>query len=291
MRRPAFDSRRSATMVLLIANVVAFVLECIYYRYPPLIEYGNPVALSWQGLRHGQVWQLITFQFMHAGIWHLVFNCWSIFVFGRELEATLGVKRFLTLYFSSGIIGGLVQALAGGMAEHYARTPWGLRFEAPTVGASAGALGLIAAYAMLFPERQLMMLPIPIMIRAKILLLFTAAFAVFSIIVPMGSTADAAHLGGMLTGVLFIRYAIHWEWHWPQLRRTGRQPPRRLVRVPTGSSASWGRTRTEGELPPDEFLSKEVDPILDKISAHGIQSLTDRERRILEAAREKMSRR
>jgi hypothetical protein len=92
----------------------------------------------------------------------------------------------------------------------------------------------------------------------------------------------------------FVRYAIHWHWHWPSLGRTRRQPMRPpLVRVPSRSAARWGQPqgRADDDLPPEEFLSKAVDPILDKISAQGIQSLTERERRILEKAREKMVRR
>jgi hypothetical protein len=164
------------------------------------------------------------------------------------------------------------------------------------VGASAGALGLVAAYATLYPERPLMLLLffiIPVSMRAKFLLLFSALLALFGVIFPVSNVADAAHLGGIIVGVLYIRYAVHWEWHWPRLRRGGNQPPRRLVRVSSGSSAAWGRNRgySDDEIPADEFLSKEVDPILDKISAHGIQSLTERERRILQSARDRIKRR
>jgi hypothetical protein len=91
----------------------------------------------------------------------------------------------------------------------------------------------------------------------------------------------------MLTGIVFIRYAIHWQW--PQFNRSNRRHPRPLVQVPSQKSASWRSRSGPEDLPPEEFLSKEVDPILDKISAQGIQSLTDRERRILEAARHKMA--
>jgi membrane associated rhomboid family serine protease len=237
MRRSPFDTQRSATMLLLVANVVAFLGECIVYGYPPgsHIAWGDKFALSWEGLSHGYVWQLLTFQFMHAGLLHLLFNCWAIFVFGREVEATLGVRRFLTLYFASGAIGGLVQTLAGGLAVNFFSTSqWAMRFAGPTLGASAGALGLLAAFAMLFPER-----------------------------------------------------------HWPSLRRGPRPVPRRLVRVRSGNAAAWARSKPPAaeDLPPEEFLSKEVDPILDKISAQGIQSLTERERRILQAARDKMGKR
>lgn len=296
MRRPAFDTRRSATLALLVTNVVVFLLECVHYGYPPgaRLPLADPFALSWAGLQHGYVWQLITFQFMHAGWLHLLGNCWVIYVFGREIEQALGVKRFLTLYFASGICGGLLQALAGGLAAHFTNSEWAQSFAGPTVGASAGALGLLAAFAMLYPERQLVLLlffVIPVSMRAKFLLLFSGLLAVFGILWPYDHLADAAHLGGILTGIIFIRYAIHWEWHWPQLRRTGRQLPRRLVKVPSGSSAQWRNRSSDAEIPPEEFLSREVDPILDKISAQGIGSLTERERRILEAARERMSRR
>jgi rhomboid family protein len=298
MRRSPFETQRSATLMLLVANGVAFIGECILYGYPPgnHLPPDSVLALSWFGLARGYVWELVTFQFMHAGILHILLNCWVIYVFGREVEAALGVKRFLALYFSSGIIGGLVQALAGGLAVHFGNDSLIMRFAGPTVGASAGALGLLAAFATLFPERPLMLLLffiIPLSMRAKFLLLFSALLAVFGLLFPVGHLADAAHLGGIATGILFIRYAAHWhpDWHWPRLRRGNRPAPRRLVRVPSASSASWARSKPIEELPPEEFLSKEVDPILDKISAHGIQSLTERERRILEAARQKMGKR
>ncbi len=297
MRSSPFDTRRSATVGLLVANAVAFLLECVRYGYPPRFPAGDYLALSWYGLTHGYVWQLITFQFLHGGLLHLLFNCWAIYIFGREVEEALGVKKFLTLYFTSGVIGGLFQALAGGLAVRFGTTTWIMHFAAPTVGASAGAFGLLAAFATMFPERRLMLLlffVLPVSMRAKFLLLFSGLLALFGLLFPAGNMADAAHLGGMLTGILFVRYALHWEWHWPRLRRSNRQVPLRLVKVGSGGSGMWTRSkpgRADDDLPPDEFLSKEVDPILDKISAHGIQSLTDRERRILELAREKMGKR
>jgi membrane associated rhomboid family serine protease len=295
MRQSQFDSRRSATMALLIVNVVAFVLECFRYGGSPHFPNGDYLALSWEGLRHGYVWQLITFQFLHAGIWHLVFNCWAIYMFGREVEIALGARKFLILYFLSGVIGGLLQALAGGLHEVFPNSAWAGAFAAPTVGASAGALGLVAAFATLFPERSLTLLLffiIPVNMRAKFLLLFSGLLSLFGILFPSstGSVADAAHLGGMLTGMFFIRYAMHWNFQLSNLNRRRGTPPRRLVKVGSTGSARWGRAKPIGdaELPADEFLSREVDPILDKISAHGIQSLTERERRILEAARQRM---
>lgn len=296
MRQSQFDSRRSATMLLLIANAVAFLLECLRYNYPPAFRDGDLLALSWAGLKHGYVWQLVTFQFLHAGLLHLLVNCWVIYVFGRELEIALGARRFLILYFSSGIIGGLLQACAGGLEQVFPASLWVRSFAGPTVGASAGGFGLVAAFAMLFPERVLTLLLffiIPVNMRAKFLLLFEALLTLFGIAFPYGAMANVAHLGGMVTGLVFVRYAMHWEWHWPNWRRKRGTVPRRLVKVGSANAARWGRAKADAEadMPAEDFLSREVDPILDKISAQGIQSLTERERRILEAARERMGKR
>jgi membrane associated rhomboid family serine protease len=288
VRRPAFGPAWSATVVLLVVNVVAFILQNVLYTFFPGFRTDAYLALSVDGLRHGFAWQLLTYQFMHGGWLHLLLNCWAIYVFGREIEVTLGWKPFLTLYFSSGIIGGLFQALAGVLLRG--------AFAAPVVGASAGVFGLVSAFSVLYPERSLTLLLffiIPVSMRAKYLLLFSALLTVFGIIFPKDNIAHAAHLGGMLTGIVFVRYAMHWHWRWPRVPRIRSQPIRPLVKVPGRSSSAWGQKQggVEEDLPADEFLSKAVDPILDKISAHGIQSLTERERRILETAREKMVRR
>jgi len=240
-------------------------------------------ALRVEGLKHGYIWQLLTYGFMHSvpGPLHLICNCWAIYVFGQDVEEALGRKPFLGLYFASIIIGALLQALAGVLL--------GGVLARSVVGASAASLGLAAAFAMLFPERVLLLFFV-IPMRAKYLLLLCAGLTLYGILRP-DDIAHYAHLGGMLTGIIFVRYAMHWDWHWPKLRRTRGEPPRRLVKVGSSSAVRWGRGKPEEDLPADEFLSKEVDPILDKISAHGIQSLTEREKRILEAARQKIGKR
>jgi hypothetical protein len=210
-------------------------------------------------------------------------------MFGREIEAALGWKTFLTLYFASGVLGGMVQILAALVL--------GGSFAGSVVGASAGAFGLVAAFAMLYPERPLMMLlffVIPLSMRAKYLLLISGVLALVGIAFPADNVAHAAHLGGMLTGIFFIRYLIHWNWRWPAFGKSFRRSPvRKLVNVHSKKTAPWKTSvaPAEEDLPAEEFLRREVDPILDKISAHGIQSLTERERRVLEAARAKMSKR
>jgi membrane associated rhomboid family serine protease len=284
MRSTPFNPRRSATVILLLVNIAVFLVQTGVSQFFPNFPTDRYFPLSLEGLKQGYVWQVLTYAFMHAGVVHLFFNCWAIYVFGRDVEEALGRNSFLALYLCSGILGGLVQILAGVLL--------GGPFAGSVVGASAAAFGLCAAFAMLFPDRVLLLfffLPV----RSKYLLLLEAVLAILGILWPTDNIAHAAHLGGMITGMVFIRYASHWDWHWPRLRRPMRQPPRRLVKVTSANGGLWGRSKStvDNDLPADEFLSKEVDPILDKISAQGIQSLTERERRILQAAREKMGKR
>jgi membrane associated rhomboid family serine protease len=292
MRQPAYrESRVSFTVALLILCAIVFVIECIVCGYPPAFSEGNYFTLSVDGLKHGFVWQLLTYQFMHAGLMHILLNGWAIYIFGRAIEETLGGKNFLILFLTSGVIGGLVQMLAAWLWPDY--------FGGPVVGASAGAFGLVAAFAVLFPERELMLLlffVLPLRLRAKTLLWFAAALAVFGLVVHGDNIANAAHLGGMLTGIIFIRLFIQGRWHWPQWGFPERRAaPHEFVAAGSGKSKRgfWRSAvgKSDDDSSTDEFLKNEVDPILEKISAHGIQSLTARERQILEKARAKMAKR
>ncbi len=237
------------------------------------------LPLSVEGLEHGYIWQLVTYQFLHAGWLHLIFNGWAIFVFGRAMEDLLGGKKFLALVFSSGIVGGVFQVLAALLWRQY--------FGGPVVGASACAFGLVAAYATLFPERELTLLIffiIPVHLRAKTLLYVSAALAWAGFALPrliMPGTAHAAHLGGMAMGWFFVRKILQGNWSRLEgfLHPVNKMLPTRPVRELVEKN------------PDGDFMASEVDPILEKISAHGIQSLTAREREILENARAKIAKR
>jgi len=279
MREGQFRSGRSVTLTLVIINAAVFLVQAMLERFTRFpTEYY--FALSLGGLQHGFVWQFLTYQFMHGGLLHLVVNLWAIYVFGNEVELALGRRSFLTLYLGSGIVGGIVQTLAAFAFRG--------EFAAPVVGASAAAFGLAAAFSLLFPDRLLLLFFI-IPIRAKYLLVISGLLTMYGLMFPGGNIAHAAHLGGILTGIIYVRYAAQWNWRWPKFKLRSSSP--RLVKVSSDQARRWAKSRpseTE-DLPAEEFLSKEVDPILDKISALGIQSLTERERRILEKARAKMA--
>jgi membrane associated rhomboid family serine protease len=288
MRQPDYGSRASLTVALIVVNALVFFFELSVSGNPhSLFIEDHYFALSGEGLKNGFVWQLLTFQFMHAGLLHILANCWAIYVFGRAIEETLGRKKFLILYLSSGVVGGICQVLAGWL--------WPGLFGGPVVGASAGGLGLMAAYAVLFPERELLLLlffVLPIRLSAKMLLMLSAVLALAGIIFPISHIANAAHLGGMLTGVIFIRLFVQGRWgQWDFPSR--RAAPRELVSTRAGKGSFWrsASDQPDEDLSTDEFVKSEVDPILDKISRQGIQSLTAREREILEKARERMAKR
>jgi membrane associated rhomboid family serine protease len=282
--RPTFRLRWSWTTALLAAYAVVFVAEILASPAPRQLIPGNAFcneyfALSKEGIEQGFVWQLVTYQFMHAGLLHLLLNCWAIYVFGRELESLLGGRRYLALMFSSGIIGGVVQVLTAMV--------WPELFGGSVVGASACAFGLVAAFAMIFPERELMMLIffiIPVRMKAKTLLIFSAVLAVMGITFHeyvMPGVAHAAHLGGMAMGWFYVKKILKN----PALAGAAEEKlfvPPKLAKK---------KAVVQEEKSADEFLESEVDPVLDKISAHGIHSLTARERAILEAARKKMAQR
>lgn len=291
MRQSGYDrniASFSMTFLLIMANLAVFVWTEIATSYFPvgLDNTFKYCALSNEGLSHGFIWQFLTFQFLHLGPTHFILNMVGLFFIGRALEPMLDSKQFLALYLGSGIIGGVFQSLLGLMIPSV--------FGVQVVGASAGVFGLLAAIGTL--ERDLEFLAFFVLpIRAKYLAWFGVIVSLFYIVVPaQPGIAHAAHLGGMAAGFAFVRLFVQHRWHLPQWRFPSRRyTPRVLAAKGVNKKSLWNTTPIPPaeELTPDEFLQREVDPILDKISERGIQSLTAREREILEKARSKMNRR
>ena len=293
MRDQSGRIRWSMTTIIAVTLLVVFALQCINQAYLHTnAEYW--LALTPGCLRHGWLWQLITFQFLHANLWHLAGNLLVFWWVGRFVEHVLGTKRFLVALFGCGAVGGLLQAVLMLLAPD--------RFGSIVVGASAGVSGLFAIFALL-ERNSTVRLWFVLPIRAITLLWVLGIISFFFTIVPTQgqSVAHAAHLGGLLAGVAWMKLGWHrdyvrlpWEGllaRWQGWRPFGtRKRPRELVKTASVKGSKWPvRSDPDADLPSGEFISREVDPILDKISQHGIQSLTDRERRILELARNKMA--
>lgn len=294
MRDSMNEPRVSVTVILLIVNAIVFIVQLANSNTSEGLNIQDTYfKLSLDGLEHGYIWQLLTFQFMHGSWTHLIFNSLVLFFFGRAVEGALGGRKFVTLYFSSGIIGGLLQM---GFVLLFPSQ------NGAVVGASAGISGLIGAFALMNWAEPFTMIFyfIPLTMRGKTLFWVTLALTVGGMILPFISPpkdqvviANAAHLGGLLAGFFYIRQIVQGRWHLPQLHLPPRRPPmpRELAVKRVGKKPFWNQNPAprDEEVSADEYLQKEVDPILDKISAHGIQSLTARERQILEKARSKMN--
>ncbi len=181
--------------------------------------------------------QILTHMFMHAGIWHLFFNMYALFIFGQVLEKVWGPKRFLIYYMVCGLGAALVHETV--IAFEYAKimkiiSPEQLQMvldegadilregkvytnntmqdlqlllNTPTVGASGAVFGILLAFGILFPNTQLMLLFPPIPIKAKYFVIAYGAIELYLAFTQPGSNiAHAAHLGGMLFGYILIRY-------------------------------------------------------------------------------------
>ena len=164
--RDAYNVPR-VTTILIVGLLVAFVVQSLlsfYGDFNGLRFFGLTVS----GLREGKVWQILTFQFLHTipWPWHVLGNCLGLYFFGRPVEENLGSKRFLTLYFLAGLLGGIVQVLATMALPRHA--------DVPVVGASAGVFGMIAIFCALHPMQELTtwIYFFPVNIRARTLLWF-----------------------------------------------------------------------------------------------------------------------
>jgi membrane associated rhomboid family serine protease len=288
----------SMTTILCVTLVGCFIAQMVLQGWKSEFWVEKYLALSAGGLRQGLVYQLITFQFLHGSLLHLLGNLIGLYFFGRAVENILGSGAMLKLYLLSGTLGGLLQvalqlALWRSFPDYYG---------SGVLGASAGVFGLIAAFAIHAPDNPITLLLffiLPVTFPAKVLLIVEGGIALMGVLAPLlkmpglaGNVAHAAHLGGMLTGMAWMRWSMtpHQSFEfWRPFSK--RRAPKRIPAGPSPKRAVKTAKKKAEELPPADFISQEVDPILEKISAHGIHSLTARERQILEAARSKMARR
>ena len=279
--RDSYHAPRMTTW-LIVVLIGAFIIQSLLFFYGD-IQLSNQLALSVDGLKHGKFWQLASFQFLHSCPmpWHVLFNCLGLYFFGRPVEEMVGHKKFLALYFLSGVVGGLFQVLSTIVLPRH--------FDVPVVGASAGVCGMIAIFCAVNPMQELTtwIYFLPITIRARYFLIALGAYSIFGTFIPLSSVAHAAHLGGILTGLGYVRFArrISAERGWFGWGRP--QAPRVSSPGSRAKHAPWSKHLQERPSS-YELMSREVDSILEKISAKGLDSLTDKERKILEAARERM---
>ncbi|MBN1917524.1 MAG: rhomboid family intramembrane serine protease [Verrucomicrobia bacterium] len=289
--RPVFGFPRltPAVKTLLIVTGACFALQIIariITRTPDgqetIVE--HLFALHPQAFIRGLFpWQIVTSLFLHGSLWHLAMNMLplSFFGFGPGLERFTGARRFYAIYFLSGIGGNLLFLAAN------------LQGTVPVIGASGAVCGILAAYAMAFPERfVLLFFVFPIKVKWVVLGIFAMELMLEVSRPGAGNIAHGAHVGGFVFGWAYMKlfyklslpFAFIERMKWRVRHLFSSLPaPRNPFRRPPG----------ERKYPPiddDSFIDQEVDPILDKISKQGIHSLTADERRILKRAHDRMGR-
>lgn len=182
---------------LLIANIAIFVAHFLaaQARLSWLFDWAGLVPSN---VVHGQLWELVTYMFLHSlgSFWHILINMLMLYMFGADLERTWGTERFLRYYFFCGAGAGVCVVIG----NYLNGTP-----NATTIGASGAIYGLLLAFGMLYPDRQILfsfLFPIP----AKYFVMIIGGIAFLSTIGSSGGgVSHVAHLGGMLFGFLYLR--------------------------------------------------------------------------------------
>jgi membrane associated rhomboid family serine protease len=180
------------TKSLLVANVVVFLLQ------QALGDSFSALLALWPlGSGEFMPWQLVTYAFAHASLTHIAFNMYGLWMFGSELERVWGPRRLAVFYFVSVLAAAIAQLAVSAL----------LGSDAPTLGASGGLFGLLVGFAMLFPQRRIVLLIPPIPMPAWV---FVTLYGVIELTLGVTGTqagvAHFAHLGGLLGGWLVIRY-------------------------------------------------------------------------------------
>jgi len=234
---------------LIVANVVVFFLQNVSGVERQLVFYAGDFITH--------PWTVITYMFVHGGIMHIAFNMIALYFFGPRVEERLGGRRFLTLYFVSGIAGAVLSAIFAPLH--------------PILGASGAVFGVMIAFAHFWPHTQIYIFGV-LPLEARVAVILMALLALYSGIQGSRSgVADFAHLGGFVAGWLYVKWF------------DARVGAKRFRTKATPSVAkdkllNWKRVDPKSV---HEVNRDEVNRILDKISAKGLSSLTTEERLFL----------
>lgn len=182
---------QSTTNRIIAVTVVAYVLvEALFAGARTGLE-----VYSWQ-TSYFEIWQLLSYMFLHAGFTHLLFNMMGLWFFGQVLERVWGGRRLLVFYLSCGIGAVIISQLV----YQYALQ----QYSPPMVGASGAIYGILVAFAMMFPNQKIMLIFLPVPIPAKIfvpiLLLIDLTGGITGFSIFGGNVAHFAHLGGAALG-------------------------------------------------------------------------------------------
>jgi membrane associated rhomboid family serine protease len=255
---------------LLIVNVAVFFGDVLLLDHR-LLEWG---AFSIQSaLWQGRVWEFLTFQFLHGSVLHLLFNSVGLFFFGPWMERWWGTRRFVVFYLLCGAAGAAFYTLLWSLGVFP-----GEGAGTGLIGASAGIYGILMGVAVIAPNLRVALIFPPIEMSMRQLAILVLVIAAGTVLTGFGNNegGEAGHLGGAILGLLLVRVPRLLTW------ADRPAPAVEIIRPKAFEMKSAGKLRPRTEV--DLALSSEVDRILDKVSQHGFQSLTQAERAILVAA-------
>jgi membrane associated rhomboid family serine protease len=182
-------------------NITGLVSQNTVFVVFGLIPYAVVHGVLSIGPVYGGAWQLVTYLFIHHGVFHVLFNMLTLWMLGSMLEGDWGAKRFREFYLYCGIGAALVT-----IAVSYTGA-FGMAPTQPTVGASGAIYGILIAFGMLYGEMDMFLFPLPITIKAKYLVaiwIFIALAATIS--EGPGGVANIAHLGGLVFGWIYVKF-------------------------------------------------------------------------------------
>lgn len=258
---------------LLVANLIVFLFQATLFTSRAFTD-----ALGFVPLFALQrPWTFLTYMFLHGGALHLAFNLLALFLFGGPVEDRLGSRSFVWFYLLCGMGGAALSFLLMQLVP----------IRVPIVGASGAIYGVMVAFAWHWPDAPVYMFPFPVPIPAKWLVTFAFAVSLLLALPPFGGgdgVAHLAHLGGIVTGFLYLRaQSLRLGRAERHLRRVS-EPSVLVTPVPRGRVArgrGGSAPQTKPSAATDDRAHAEVDRVLDKINASGIASLTPAERKFL----------
>jgi membrane associated rhomboid family serine protease len=249
---------------LIVVNVIVFLI-CESVRGLDMRLAFYPI---WIAIRY-QPWSLVTYMFVHGGWWHLFFNMISLAFFGPRVEAQMGSRQFITLYFVGGLGGALLSLATASVSSN------------PIVGASGAIFGVELVYAMFWPHDKIYLwgaLPV----EARWLVIGQTAYSIFAGFGGYSAgIAHFAHLGGYVGAYLYLRWI---DFHSPL------QSYRRKLEAATYGKRGWGLSGDEEEIARWEAIPREglhamnveeLDRVIAKAKRDGVRKLTPDERAFL----------
>ena len=257
---------------LIVANLVVFLLQVTLFVSPAFIG-----TLGFSPLAaFRQPWTFVTYMFVHGNLLHLAFNLLALYVFGPDVEERMGGGPFVRYYLLCGLGGAALSLVLG----------WGLGKLNPVIGASAAIYGVLLAFAWAAPDQPIYVFLLPAPIAAKWLVTFLVAVSLVLALLPTSDgVAYLAHLGGFAAGFLYLKIG---DWRLGRAERTLRRRSEPSVLVHPGRAARASDTPKSPRRVERDPAQAEIDRVLDKISARGIDSLTPAERRFLAEMSRKM---